>query len=93
MRVIEALYLVFSGTLAIAGLAMVGLAVRAYSQSGRASMMHLSLGFALVVAAALGTTVSAFATGFEGARTLLTVNYLITTVGYIFVMYSVVAPD
>lgn len=93
MRVIEALYLVFSGTLAVAGLAMVGLAVRAYSRSGRASMMHLSLGFALVVAASLGTTVSAFATGFDGARTLLTVNYLVTTAGYIFVMYSIVAPD
>ncbi|MFB6081573.1 MAG: hypothetical protein ABEJ67_02010 [Halanaeroarchaeum sp.] len=93
MRLIEALYTVFSMTLAVAGLSMVGLAVRAYSETRRTSMMHLSMGFALVVAAAIGTTLSAFLTDFTHARSLLTVNYVITTVGYLFVMYSIVARD
>ncbi|MFB6122482.1 MAG: hypothetical protein ABEJ78_03380 [Haloferacaceae archaeon] len=91
MRLIEVLYTVFSTTLAVAGLSMVGLAVRAYADTRRASMMHLSMGFALVVAAAIGTTLSAFLTDFSHARSLLTVNYVITTVGYLFVMYSIVS--
>lgn len=90
VTIVEALYILFSGTLTLAGLAMVGLAVRAYSDTRRTSMLHLSIGFALVVAAAVGTTISAFTTGFANARSLLTVNYVITTVGYLFVMYSIV---
>lgn len=93
VTIVEALYILFSFTVTIAGLAMVGLAVRAYSETGKHAMMHLSTGFALVVAAAVGTTISAFATDFEGARSLLTVNYVITTVGYLFVMYSIVKTD
>lgn len=92
MRLIEALYLVFSATLAVAGLSMVWFAVRAYQNTGRDSMMHLTVGFGLVVAAALGTTVVAFVTGFERTRSLLTVNYFLTTAGYLFVMYSIVTP-
>jgi hypothetical protein len=90
MRLIEALYLVFSGTLAAAGLSMVGFAVRAYRTTGRSAMKYLSAGFGLVVAAAIGTTILAFLTGFEDTRRLLTVNYLLTSLGYIFVMYSIV---
>ena len=93
VTIVEALYILFSFTVTAAGLAMVGLAVQAYSETGRQSMMHLSTGFALVVAAAVGTTISAFVTGFQGARSLLTVNYVITTVGYLFVMYSIVKTD
>lgn len=93
MRLIEALYLVFSATLAVAGLSMVWFAVRAYQNTGRDSMMHLTVGFGLVVAAALGTTVVAFVTGFERTRSLLTVNYFLTTTGYLFVMYSIVTPE
>jgi len=93
MRPIEAIYLVFSATLAAAGLSMVGFAYRAYRDTGRHSMMHLSAGFALVVAAAIGTTVLAFVTGFEYTRSLLTANYVVTTAGYLFVMYSIVAPE
>lgn len=89
MRLIESLYLLFSATLAVAGLSMVWFAVRAYQDTGRSSMMHLSAGFGLVVTAAVGTTVLAFLTGFEHTRTLLTVNYLVSTGGYIFVMYSI----
>lgn len=90
VTIVESLYVLFSATLTVAGLAMVGLAVRAYSDTGRQSMMHLSIGFSLVVAAAVGTTISAFLTEFAHARSLLTVNYVLTTIGYLFVMYSIV---
>ncbi|WP_336037658.1 DUF7521 family protein [Halobacterium yunchengense] len=93
MRTIEAIYLVFSGTLAAAGLSMVAFAVRAYRDTARHSMLHLSVGFGLVVAAAIGTTVVAFVTDFRYTRTLLTANYVLTTAGYIFVMYSIVTPE
>lgn len=93
MRTIEAIYLLFSGTLAAAGLSMVAFAVRAYQDTGRQAMLHLSVGFGLVVAAAIGTTIVAFFTDFEHTRTLLTTNYVVTTAGYLFVMYSLVSPD
>lgn len=86
---IEILFVLFSLTVTVTGLAMVGLAIRAYSDTQRDSMLHLSIGFALVVAAVIGTMVSAFLTDFAHARSLLTVNYVITTVGYLFVMYSI----
>ncbi|WP_132059359.1 DUF7521 family protein [Halorussus amylolyticus] len=89
METIELLYVVFSLTLAIAGLSMVGLAIRAYNRTSRRAMFHLSVGFALIVAAAVTTTVSAFATEFQNTQMLLSVNYLITTVGYLFVIYSI----
>ena len=89
MQIIELLYVVFSATLATAGLSMVGLAVRAYSRTSRRAMFHLSVGFALIVAAAIVTTVVAFVTEFEGTRTLLSVNYLVSTFGYLFVIYSI----
>ncbi|MCG1002938.1 MULTISPECIES: hypothetical protein [Halobacterium] len=93
MRPIEVIYLVFSATLATAGLSMVAFAIRAYLHTGRHSMMHLSVGFTLVVAAAISTTIVAFVTDFEHTRTLLTANYVLTTVGYLFVMYSIVTPE
>lgn len=93
MRTIEAIYLLFSGTLAAAGLSMVALAARAYRDTGRYTMLHLSVGFGFVVTAAIGTTVVAFATGFSHTRSLLTVNYVVTTAGYLFVVYSLVGPE
>lgn len=89
MRLIELLYVGFSVTLAGAGLSMVALAVRAYADTRRESMLLLSIGFAIVVAAAIATTISAFITDFTRARNLLTVNYVITTIGYLFVIYSI----
>lgn len=91
MELIEALYAVFSITLGAAGLSVVGLAIRAYVDTRRTSMLHLSIGFVLIVAAALGTTISAFLIEFAHARSLLTVNYAFTTGGFLFVIYSIVA--
>ena len=74
----------------VAGLTMVGMAIRAYVQTGRTAMLHLSLGFSLAVAGAAATMISAFLTDFEGVRSLLLVNTGLTTFGFLFVMYSLV---
>lgn len=91
MELIELLYAVFSTTVAVAGLSVVALGVRAYVETERHAMLHLSVGFVLIVAAAIGTTLSAFLVDFSHARSLLTVNYAFTTLGYLFVIYSIVA--
>ncbi|SHK45169.1 DUF7521 family protein [Haladaptatus paucihalophilus] len=91
MQTIELLYGVFSVTLAIAGLSMVAFAVRAYRRTGRRTLFHLSIGFTLVVAAALATTVSAFIYDFEGIRFLLSVNYLFSIIGFLFIIFSIMS--
>ena len=88
---IEQLYALSSAALVVAGFALVGMAIRAYLQTARRAMIHLSLGFTLVVAAAIATTVSAFMNDFESVRSLLLVNTLISTIGYIFVIYSLIS--
>lgn len=93
MQLIELLYIVFSLTLAAAGLAMVIMAANAYQRTSNRSMLHLSIGFTFIVAAAIATTASAFLSDFENSRRLLTVNYSITTAGYIFVIYSITAVE
>ena len=90
MQLIEILYVAFSTTLTLAGLTLVGQATKAYMQTERQDMLFLMLGFTVIVAAAIATTYSAFVTNFENARLLLTVNYAITTLGYLLVLFSVV---
>lgn len=87
----EHLFLAFSGGLIIAGLAMVGAAVRAYVQTERRVMIHLSVGFTLIVAATVATALGAILSNFEHARTLLLVNNGFSMTGYLFVIYSVVS--
>lgn len=91
MKLIELLYLAFSGTLAAAGLTMVGMAVRAYAETQRRHMVHLSIGFTLIVGAAVATTISAFMNDFQNPQSLLTVNYFVTTLGFVFIVFSLVA--
>lgn len=91
MNVIETLYLVFSGTLVLAGLTMVGMALRAYAQTQRQHMVHLSVGFTLIVGAAAATTISAFMNDFQNPQSLLTVNYFVTTLGFVFIVFSLIA--
>jgi hypothetical protein len=90
LTTLELIYVLFSIALSMSGLAMVSIAANAYLRTERREMLLLSLGFALIVAAAIATTVSAFAQDFDNAVVLLTVNYAITTVGYLFVIASVV---
>ncbi|AGN02334.1 hypothetical protein L593_11955 [Salinarchaeum sp. Harcht-Bsk1] len=91
MKSIELLYLAFSGTLAVAGLTMVGMAIRAYAETQRRHMVHLSIGFTLIVGAAVATTISAFINDFQNPQSLLTVNYFVTTLGFVFIVFSLVA--
>jgi hypothetical protein len=93
--VVELLYAVLTLMFVVAGLTMVGMAMRAYVQTSRTAMLHLSLGFSLAVAGAAATMISAFLTDFaEGSlastESLLLVNSGLTTFGYLFVMYSLV---
>lgn len=87
----EPLFVVFSLILALAGLAMVGAAVRAYVQTERRVMIYLSIGFTLIVAATVATALGAILTGFQNTRTLLLVNNGFSMAGYMFVIYSVVS--
>ncbi|MCG1004356.1 MULTISPECIES: hypothetical protein [Halobacterium] len=87
---LELVYVFFSIALSLSGLAMVAIAANAYLQTERREMLLLSLGFCIIVAAAIATTVSAFGLDFQHAIVLLTVNYALTTVGYLFVIASVV---
>ncbi|WP_459195131.1 DUF7521 family protein [Halosimplex sp. J119] len=87
---IEALYAVSTIVFVVAGMTMVGMAMRAYVQTSRQAMLHLSLGFSLAVAGSAATMISAFITNFTGPRSLLLVNSGLTTFGFLFVMYSLV---
>jgi len=92
MDVVTLAYLGSSTVLVLAGLIMVGLAVRAYRQTERRAMMHLSVGFTVVVAATAGTAIAVFLSGATGtARTVLMVNNGLTSIGYVFVVYSLVS--
>jgi hypothetical protein len=56
-------------------------------------MVHLSVGFGLVVAAAVTTTIGAFATDFDGVRSLLLVKRGFSTAGCVFLVYSPVSHE
>jgi hypothetical protein len=93
MLVVEYLYLAATGVLVLSGLTMVGMAVRAYLQTTRRAMIHVSLGFGLIAAAAIATAISAFVNNFSGVRSLLLVNNGLASLGFIFVVYSLVTYD
>lgn len=92
MNAITAVYLGSSAVVVLAGIIMVGMAVQAYRQTERMSMLYLSVGFTIVVGATAGTATAVFASGATGtARTVLMVNNGLTSVGYVFVVYSLVS--
>lgn len=90
MALIDTAYLLFSGTLTAAGLTMVGAATRAYAATSRSEMLHLSVGFSMIVAAVLATTISGFLNGFRNPQLMFTVQYAVMTIGFLFVVYSIV---
>jgi hypothetical protein len=89
---VELLYALTTLVFVVAGLTMVGMAIRAYVQTARQAMLHLSVGFSLAVAGAAATMISAFLVEFEGSyiHSLLLINSSFTTFGFLFVMYSLV---
>ncbi len=91
MTVVEPLFMAISAVLVLAGLAMVGAAVRAYVQTERRVMIHLSLGFTLIVAATVSTALGALINDFENTRMILLVNNGFSMTGYLFVIYSVIS--
>ncbi len=72
---------------------MVAFAVRAYYRTSRPALFHLSVGFTCLVSASLATTISAFLLDFQGIRYLLSVNYLISTIGYLFIIFQLWKDD
>ena len=91
--VIELLYAVSTVVFIGSGLAMSGMGLRAYVETSQISMLHLSIGFALAVAGAAATMISAFMFGFENPRWLLLVKSALITIGMLFVIYSIVNYD
>jgi len=89
-HIIELLYAATTLVFIIAGLTMVGMAVRAYVQTSRTAMLHLSLGFSLAVAGAAATLISAFLNDFEPVRSLLLVRSGLFALGFLFIIYSLV---
>jgi hypothetical protein len=85
---IETLYLGVTVLLVLAGLALVALAVSAYVETQSRSMLLLALGFTLVVAATVATSVSTVSLGYQDSVSLLFVNSSLTLVGYAFVIGS-----
>lgn len=90
MTLVEMGYLLFGGVSAAAGATMVGLSAKAYWQTGRREMFHLSIGFTLIVAAVVATLISGHLSGFAAPRVLLTVQYALTTIGFLFIVYSLI---
>lgn len=91
MGIIEQAFVITSVLLGMAGITLVGLALRAYNETSKRAMIHLSIGFTLIVAAAIATMISALIKDFYGARSILLVNNGMTVTGYLFVMYSLVS--
>lgn len=87
---LETLYGLFSVVVSVVGLLLVAMATRAYARTQREELFYLAIGFTFVVAAVIATTVTAFLANFEGIRVILTVNYGLTTLGYVLVVYGVV---
>lgn len=93
MLVVEYLYIAATAILVLSGFTMVGMAVKAYLQTTRQAMIHVSLGFGLIAAAAIATAISAFVTDFQGVRSLLLVNNGLSSLGFILVVYSLIIYD
>lgn len=90
MEFAEALYLIISSIYIVAGLALMNMGVQSYRETRKSAMMYLSMGFCLIVVAVMLTVVSALATGFQDGRSLLLVQNGISTLGFLFVVYSVI---
>lgn len=85
------LYYVTTLLLIIAGATMVALPVRTYNETEKSAMIHLSLGFGLICAAAIVTTISTRMVAFHEADGMLIVHNGMTASGVLFVIYSLLA--
>ena len=88
---ITSLFVLVSGGLVLVGLAIVAAGVNAYAKTEQSGLLHLSVGFTLIVGATIATAVSALATDFSNAGSLLVVNNGFSMAGYALVAYSIVS--
>jgi len=86
--VTELLYAASTLVFVVAGSTIVGMGIRAYRQTSHTAMLHLSAGFTLAVVGVAATMITVFLTDFQRPRSLLLVNSGLTTLGILFVTYS-----
>lgn len=91
--VIATLYAMTAVVFIASGLTMSGMGLRAYIETSRNSMLLLAIGFALAVAGAAATLISAFLYGFDDPEWLLLVQSAFFTFGMLFVIFSIVKYD
>lgn len=90
MALVEQVYLIITGAIVVAGIAMVWLSIRAYRQRPEKTFIYLSLGFALIVAATISTAISAYLTEFQSGQSLLLVNNGLVLLGFLFLVSSLI---
>ncbi len=88
MSQLETVFLLSTLVTIVAGLILVGMGIRAYSDTRRQQMMHLAAGFGLIVIASIGTATWGLATDFSSPRQLLAINSGVSSSGYILILYS-----
>ena len=88
---IRAVYYLTTFVLVVGAITMIALPLRTYVHTRRRAMIHLSLGFALITAAALATTISTRLMAFHDADGLLIVHNGLTASGILLVIYSLIA--
>lgn len=93
MAITDLFFLVITASIAVSGVMFIWMAIKAYRNRPEPSFIHLALGFTFIVAANVSTAISAFTTGFQNSQTLLTVYNALVLVGFLFLIFSFVAPD
>lgn len=88
MSLTDQLLLLASFGVLLLGIGMVRFAIRAYTRSRRRELLHLSIGFALIVSATAVASISVLFTDFTRPQLLLVVYTGLTAIGYLFVVYS-----
>jgi len=86
--VIEGAFAVSSLVFILTGLAIAGMALRAYVNTAESPMLYMAVGLSIAVAGSAATLISAFLTDFGDGPRLLLVNSVFFTVGFLLLMYS-----
>lgn len=87
---LQALYYLTTVLLVVAALIMVALPLRTYRRTHQQAMVHLAIGFGLISAAAIVTTLSTRLVAMHDADGLLVVHNGITASGVLLVIYSLI---
>lgn len=88
MSLTDQLLLLSSLGVLVLGVGMVRFSIRAYTRRSRRELLHLAIGFALIVGAAAFTAISVLLAGVTRPLFLLVVYTGLTAIGYLFVVYS-----